>query len=253
MDEMELLVELHRHNARLGPGDDESTLKALELSSLSALPRSTQQGLKVADVGCGTGASALLLAEYLQAHIQAVDLFPEFLETLNQRALAQGLNDLIQPLCASMESLPFEEGSLDLLWSEGAVYNMGFEAGLKAWSPFLKSGGVIALSELTWLTSTRPQALQAHWNQEYPQVDLPSSKISTLERLGFTLLGYFPLPERAWAAYYEPLKERLSAFLAQHQEKAEAHALVEAELQEIALYEAHKPYMSYGFYVAQKL
>jgi len=32
-----------------------------------------------------------------------------------------------------MQALPFREASFDLIWSEGAVYVMGFDAGLAQW------------------------------------------------------------------------------------------------------------------------
>jgi SAM-dependent methyltransferase len=61
-----------------------------------------------------------------------------------------------------METLPFTEGEFDVIWSEGAVYNMGFEAGVSAWRRFLKPGGKLIVSEITWLSATRPPELQSH-------------------------------------------------------------------------------------------
>ncbi len=37
-----------------------------------------------------------------------------------------------------MDFLPFSDGEFDVIWSEGAVYNMGFEAGVSYWRRFLK-------------------------------------------------------------------------------------------------------------------
>ena len=62
------------------------------------------------------------------AEIVAVDLFPEFLEVLQSRAQEAGLTGRIETLAASMDALPFEPESLDLIWSEGAIYNLGFAA-----------------------------------------------------------------------------------------------------------------------------
>ncbi len=55
------------------------------------------------------------------AEIVAVDLFPEFLEVLQSRAQEAGLTGRIETLAASMDALPFEPESLDLIWSEGAM------------------------------------------------------------------------------------------------------------------------------------
>ena len=40
--------------------------------------------LKIADIGCGTGASTLLLARSLDAQITAVDFLHDFLEVLEK-------------------------------------------------------------------------------------------------------------------------------------------------------------------------
>lgn len=248
MDDLQLLIDLHKPNPRLGPGSDATTRLALELSGL--LPR---HGLEVADLGCGTGASAISLAEQLDAHITAVDLFPEFLGELERRAEARGVKARITTLAASIDALPFEPESLDAIWSEGAIYNMGFEAGIVAWRPFLAPGGVLAVSEITWLTSERPAELEAHWEREYPEIDLASGKLAVLERHGFTPVGYFPLPEACWLEnYYRPLRERFPPLLEQHAHSDAARACVEAEEREIALYERHRAHVSYGFYIARK-
>jgi len=140
-----LMVELHRDGMRQGPGSDEETLQALELTQLD--PSAT---LRIADIGCGTGASTLVLASKLRnSRITAVDLFPEFLDILSKRANAAGCSTQIETLAESMDSLPFANESLDLIWSEGAIYNIGFAKGVEAWRPILRTGGVLAVSEIT--------------------------------------------------------------------------------------------------------
>jgi SAM-dependent methyltransferase len=248
MDDLKLLLDLHRPQARLGPGSDADTLRALALTGLE-----DRAGLRIADLGCGTGASALLLAERLNADIVAVDLFPAFLAELERRATLRPLRARLQTLAASMDDLPFEAGSLDAIWSEGAIYNLGFAAGIRALRPLLTAGGVLAVSELTWLGATRPAALQAHWDAEYPEVDRASAKLAVLEAEGFTPVGYFPLPPSSWLqGYYRPLQARFPAFLDAHGHSAAARELVAAEEREIALYEAHQEHVSYGFYVARR-
>ncbi|MCB9788550.1 MAG: methyltransferase domain-containing protein [Deltaproteobacteria bacterium] len=249
MEDIQLLLDLHKPNARQGPGSDATTRQALELSGLLG-----RTGLEVADLGCGTGASAMVLAEHLDAHVTAVDLFPEFLEELTRRAKERGVGARITTLAASLDALSFEHQSLDAIWSEGAIYNIGFDAGIAAWRPFLRPGGVLALSEITWMTADRPGELQAHWDSEYPEIDLASGKLAVLERHGFTPIGYFPLPEPCWLQhYYRPLQARFPELLEQHENSDAARALVEAEEREIALYERHKPHISYGFYIARKV
>jgi len=250
MSELDLLVDLHLHNARQGPGSDSDTLRALALSGIEP-----GTPLKVLDVGCGTGASTLCLAEALPlAQFTAVDFLPSFLEVLARDAANAGVADRISMRQEDMGALPFAAGEFDLIWSEGAVYNIGFETGVRDWKPFLKPGGIMVLSEITWLTDSRPEDLEAHWNAEYPEIGTASEKIAVLERNGYSLLGYFPLPVSSWTeTYYGPLEDGFPAFLERQGASAEAKAIVEAERHEIRLFERYRDDVSYGVYVAKRL
>lgn len=250
MEHLELLIDLHLSNPRQGPGGDEQTALALRLVGLDASAR-----LVVADIGCGTGAATLALARLMpQARITAVDFLAPFLARLQQRCEAAGVADRVTPMEASMDALPFADGQFDLLWSEGAIYNLGFENGVKAWRRFLKPGGWLVVSELTWTTPSRPPALQVHWEREYPEVGTAAEKIAVLERQGYSPLGYFVLPETCWReAYYQPLQAGFASFLDRHDRSEAALAVVAEHEQEIALYEAHAAHFSYGVYVAKRV
>lgn len=248
MSEFQLLIDLHREGARQGPGGDDETRFAIALSGLG-----DARDLRVADIGCGTGASTMVLARELDAHVTAVDMIPEFLQTLDDVADHEGLSDRVTTQAASMESPPFEDGSLDAIWSEGAIYAMGFERGIRTWRRFLKPNGILAVSELTWFTRRRPKSLERHWRREYPEVDTASAKMTVLEDSGYAPLGYFTLPDRCWMEnYYQPLLARFDAFLARNGHSKAARAVVETEMTEISLYESHSAYFGYGFYLARK-
>jgi SAM-dependent methyltransferase len=247
MDElMRLLVDLHIEGERQGPGSDEATRLAIRLAGLEAAT-----GLRIADIGCGTGASTLVLASHLDAHITAVDFLPPFLDRLEVTARESGVADRIDTLAVSMDELDFADGSLDVIWSEGAIYNIGFEQGVRSWRRFLRPGGVIAVSEITWLTGERPAELDEHWSAEYPEVATASTKLAVLETAGYTPIGYFPLPESCWLDhYYRPMQARFDPFLERHDNSDAANEIVAAERHEIDLYERHSHAVSYGFYVA---
>jgi SAM-dependent methyltransferase len=248
MNDFQLLIDLHRHATRQGPGGEAETKRALELAGLDR-----SRPLKIADIGCGTGASTILLAKELGAEITAVDFLTEFLDELQSRAKDHGVADRITTLNCSMDALPFTVGEFDVIWSEGAIYNMGFEAGVSAWSRFLKPGGKLIVSEITWLCATRPPKLQSHWESEYPEVDVASTKIGILERHGYSPEAYFFLPMHCWLEnYYRPMQSRFDTFLDRHGRSDQAKAIVEAERHEIALYEKYSAYYSYGVYVAKK-
>lgn len=204
MTELELIVDFHKDAQRQGPGSECDTMRALELTGITQ-----KENLKIADIGCGTGSQTIILAQNTNAQIVGVDLFPEFLDKLDDKAKELGLQDRIITLEKSMEDLPFDNDEFDIIWSEGAIYNMGFEAGVKNWKGHLKTGGYLCISEVTWITDSRPEELEAFWMQEYPEVNNASSKIKILESNGLTLAGYFYLNQDSWIKnYYEPMEER---------------------------------------------
>jgi ubiquinone/menaquinone biosynthesis C-methylase UbiE len=249
MNDFSLLIDLHRHQQRQGPGGVEETRRAIALTGMEH-----HKDLNIADIGCGTGAQTLTLAESLDGHITAVDLFPEFLEELEARASKKNLKGRISVLQASMEKLPFEKEEFDLIWSEGAIYLMGFEEGLKTWSRFLKPGGIMAVSDIAWLTEKRPAELEEYWVKECPGVDTLDAKQGTLVRQGYNPLGHFVLPEKCWIDhYYKPLQENYQAFLERQGHSQAARQLVEQDQQEYEMYLKYKKYYSYGFFVAKKM
>lgn len=249
MENLDLLIDLHKHAKRQGPGGVKETEKAIALAMLDKMKQ-----LKIADIGCGTGASAILLAKQLNAQVTAVDFLPEFIDVLKVNSITEEVENSIHPLVCSMVDLPFSDEEYDVIWSEGAIYNMGFEHGIKKWRRFLKPGGMLVVSEITWSTNSRPRELQAHWEKEYPEINTASSKIKALEDNGYSPIAYFLLPEHCWLDnYYRPMQRTFGDFLKRNSNSKEAWAIVSAEETEIALYEKYKSHYSYGVYIARKL
>lgn len=249
MDEMELMMQLHRNNKRQGPGSDESTNLAIILSKINL-----EKSYKIADIGCGTGAQTISLAKKLKGEIIAVDLFKEFLEKLKENSKKENLLSKIKTLPASMDNLPFEKEEFDIIWSEGAVYNIGFKNGINYWKGFLKPGGILAISELSWITDSRPKELDNFWNGEYSEMDTVSGKIRVLEESGYKILGYFILDDNCWLDnYYNPLLNSHKDFIQEFGNNQISRMIVERDIQEVDLYRRYKDYYSYGFYISQKL
>lgn len=247
--EMELMMRLHKDNMRQGPGSEEATLMALAMSRIDM-----DKPYKVADIGCGTGAQTTTLAKVLKGEIVAVDLFDEFVGRLKERIGKESCQASVTALSASMDNLPFAEGEFDIIWSEGAVYNMGFGNGVNYWRRFLKDRGILAVSELSWITGNRPAELETFWTGEYPEMDAVSGKIKILEDSGYRILGHFVLPDSCWLEnYYYPLVESHANFLKEYGNLETARRIVETDLKELEFYKKYKEYYSYGFYVAQKV
>ena len=248
MTELELIIDFHKNAERQGPGSENETRRALEFLNLP-----TDQKLKVADIGCGSGGQTITLAQNLNGQIIAVDLFPEFLDELNKKSKKSGLEEKIKPLEKTMDDLPFHSEEFDIIWSEGAIYNIGFEVGIKKWKNYLKVGGYLAVSEITWITNSRPKEIEEFWRQEYPEVDMASNKIKALEHNGYALAGYFYLTQDSWIEnYYKPMEARFETFLKRHDNSELARKVVADNKAEIELYQKYKDYYSYGFYIARK-
>ena len=248
MTEIDLIIDLHKNTQRQGPGSENETLMAL---SFIDMPQDSD--LKLADIGCGSGGQTLTLAQNLSGHITAVDLFPEFLDELNEKSKKLGLEGKIKTLKASMDNLPFMPGEFDVIWSEGAIYNMGFEKGIRNWKKFLKDGRFLALSEITWTTNSRPKEINDFWTGEYLEIDTAANKIKILESNGFTLVGYFTLSEDSWIEnYYKPLESQFGYFLKRYENSDLAKKVVRDYRSEIELYMKYKEYYSYGFFIAKK-
>jgi SAM-dependent methyltransferase len=221
--ELELIIDLHKNSDRQGPGSEKDTLKALDFLNLP-----NDQNLNIADIGCGSGGQTISIAKNLKGQIIAVDLIPEFLSELNEKSQKLGLADKIVTLEKSMDDLPFIEGEFDLIWSEGAIYNIGFENGLKKWKNYLRVGGYLAVSEITWITQSRPKEIEEFWKTEYPEVDTASNKIKLIENYGYSLVGYFYLSQDSWIeTYYKPMQTRFENFLKRNNNSELARKVVE--------------------------
>ena len=114
----------------------------------------------ILDIGCGTGLHTLELARVSRGKIIALDNHQPFLDRLVANALEEGLQGDVHPLCQSMLEMRFEEQSFDVIWSEGALYFMGFQNGLGKCHSLLKAGGYAAVSEAVYLRPDPPSAVE---------------------------------------------------------------------------------------------
>jgi len=149
-----LICEYFSSVERQGPGSPELTIKALSfIDNLAAES-------KIADIGCGTGGQTMVIANHTLGHITGIDLFPTFIDLLNVNIQKLNLQDRVNGVVGSMDNLSFQNEELDLIWSEGAIYNIGFERGINEWRKFLKPGGFIVVSEASWFTEGRPAEIE---------------------------------------------------------------------------------------------
>ena len=236
------LFRLFEGLPRQGPGSDACTREALRrLPALPAAPR-------VLDLGCGSGRSTLVLAAALRTRVIAVDIHRPFLDQLDTAARERGLEDLIELRCANMAAPDVPPGSVDLLWSEGAIYLVGFAEGLRLWRPLLAPHGLVAVSECSWLRADPPAALATFWRDAYPGMGSIEDNIARARGIGLEALDHFTLPPEAWwDEFYAPLEQRMTE-LAPHADPPLAEVIAETR-REIELFRRWSDTYGYVFYL----
>ena len=207
----------------------------------------------IADLGCGCGSQTIQLALHTQAKVKALDLFPLFIDKLMVRCRKAGVSDRVEAIEGDMCNLPFEKASLDVIWSEGAIYNIGFKRGITEWREYLKPDGWLAVSEASWLTDSRPSEIEDFWNEAYPEIDTIANKVQQLHDAGYRDIRTFVLPTECWTDnFYQPQKEAQRLFLERYPDNKTAAELVANQRHEAELYSRYSDYCGYVFYVARR-
>ena len=244
-----LICEYFSNVERQGPGSPEVTIMALKYIN-NLTPQSS-----IADLGCGTGGQTMTLAKNAPGYITGLDLFPDFINIFNINAHTLGLSDRVNGIVGSMiEKLPFEKESLDLIWSEGAIYHIGFEKGLNEWRQYLKKGGFIAVTEASWFTPERPAEINDFWMAHYTEIDTIPNKVAQIQNAGYIPVATFILPENCWTEhYFAPCSKIQEAFQKKHQGDKTVEELIAGQRHEMELYYKYKEFYGYVFYIAKKI
>lgn len=244
-----LICEYFSNVKRQGPGSPEATIRALHFID-NLTPQS-----RIADLGCGTGGQTMTLAQNAPGHITGLDLFPDFINIFNRNAQALGLSGRVKAIVGSMvETLPFEKESLDLIWSEGAIYNIGFERGLNEWRKYLKKGGYLAVSECSWFTDERPAEINDFWMDAYPEIDTIPNQVAKIYKAGYLPVATFILPENCWTDhYFTPKVAAQKIFLTKYAGNKIAEEFSMLQSIEEELYHKYKEYYGYTFFIAKKI
>ena len=122
---MEYFLQIYGALPRAGPGSNELTRRAFEM--MSHVPESP----RILDVGCGPGMQTVELLKITTGTVVALDLLPDMITRVKANAESAGVSDRLVTLEQDMKEMAFPESSFDVIWSEGAIYFLGFEAGLK--------------------------------------------------------------------------------------------------------------------------
>lgn len=126
-------------------GDEERSLWKDYLSQAIGL-----EPKEILDVGTGTGAIALLLAE-LGHNVTGVDFSREMMEVARKKALDSSSS--IRFLEGDVENLRFEDATFDCVTGRYVLWTMANpEKAIREWVRVVKPGGMIVIIDGKWVT-----------------------------------------------------------------------------------------------------
>jgi SAM-dependent methyltransferase len=230
---------------KLGPGGNAHTLHVLHLLPKGQFP-------VIVDAGCGAGRQTIALAKELGTIVQAVDSYEPFLNDLTRRAAEAGIERLVQTHCMDMKDIPDVFQHIDLLWSEGAAYNIGFANALTTWARAINPGGFAVVSELAWLRERIPDRAREFFLSGYPDMQPVTQNIAAAENAGYKVLDTYTLPKEAWVeGYYDILEPRAKA-LVNHSDPS-VRDFARETVQEIEIFRTSEDSYGYVFYALQRV
>jgi SAM-dependent methyltransferase len=184
--------------------------------------------------------------------VVALDLFPHMVARVQEACAREQLADRLETIQVDMKDMTFEPNSFDVVWSEGAIYFLGFRDGLARVQDLVKPGGYVAVSEAVWLAPDPPRDVVELW-REYPEIDTVENKLAVVSELGYENIGHFFLPASSWTdEYYKPLQGRVSEHEQAWQGIPEAESVLAEARHEIAMFRKYSQYYGYAFFVMRK-
>lgn len=240
-----LFFELFESLPRQGPGNRACAARALALCG--GLPPSPS----VLDLGCGTGGQTLLLAELTAGSIVALDSHAPSIERLRATVAERGLDNRIRPVVGDMAEPGLPPESFDLVWSEGALYNIGIGNALRVCRGLLRPGGCLAFTESVWRSENPPPEIMELYDVEYPAMGRVPDVLAAIEDAGFQTLGHFTLPDEAWwDDFYTPMEIRIGEMRDKHSNDGESPAVLDLLAQEPDMHRKYSDHYAYEFFVA---
>ncbi len=243
----EIFFELYESLPRQGPGNRASAVRALSLCR--ELPLSPV----VLDLGCGVGAQTLYLSELTCGTIVAIDSHAPSIERLKVTLTARGLSQRVQAQVGDMAHSDWPPGSFDIIWCEGALYNIGIENGLRICHELLRPGGYLAFTDAVWRKENPPPEVKVGFDLDYPAMGWVEDVLMAIQNCGFAQLGHFTLPDEAWwSDFYTPMEHRIDELRIKYAHDAEASSILDQLAQEPELHRRFSDYYAYEFFVVRR-
>lgn len=243
----QIFFEVFEALPRQGPGNRANAARALSLC------RDLPPSPAILDLGCGVGGQTLYLAELTSGTIAAIDSQASSIERLKAVLAERGLSQRVQALVGDMAHPEQPLESFDLIWSEGALYNIGIKHALRICHRLLRPGGYLAFTDAVWRKENPPPEVKTSFGIDYPTMGWVDDVVAAIENCGFEQLGHFTLPDEAWwSDFYTPMLNRIEELRGRYANDGEASAVLEQLAQEPAMHRCHSEYYAYEFFVARR-
>ncbi len=243
----EIFFEVFENLPRQGPGNRACAAKALGLC------HELRESPAVLDLGCGVGGQTLQLAELTSGSIVAIDSHAPSIERLKAAVAARGLLQRVSAIVGNMARPGQPLEAFDLIWSEGALYNIGLRDALRVCHDLLRPGGYLAFTEAVWRKENPPPEVKAAFDLDYPTMGWLNDALAAIGDCGFELVGHFTLPDEAWwDDFYTPMETRIVELRGKYAGDIEASAILDQLAEEPEMHRRHADFYAYEFFVTRR-
>jgi SAM-dependent methyltransferase len=187
-----------------------------------------------------------------EARIVAVDVLRVMVDEANRRITVAGFENRVLVVVGDLGAPPVDPESQDLIWCEGAIYQLGVTEALRVWRSLLKPGGTVAFTEPIWLVDAPPKEIHDWWSSEYPAISDAAGVEARIRAASYRTVASFVLPASAWwDEYYGPMQDRIASLRQRLPDDPIAGEVVAAAEVEIDHFRRFSDCYSYTFFVVQ--
>jgi ubiquinone/menaquinone biosynthesis C-methylase UbiE len=187
---------------------------------------------RILDIGCGSGTPTMELARLGQGEVIGIDIDQPALGKLNRKIREAGFTSRVQAVNCSILDMSFPDESFDIIWSEGSIFVIGFEKGLREWKRFLKPNGFMVIHD------------------EKGNIE---EKIEQISKCGYKLLGYFVLSQNTWwAEYFAPLEKLVAKYQRSYTDDPQALEELNQARRELEMFRNNPERNNSVYFVIQK-
>lgn len=187
---------------------------------------------RILDIGCGSGIPTIELAKLSEGEVTGIDIDQLDIDEFSRKIADAGFTDRVQAVCCSMFDMDFADETFDIIWTEGAIYPVGFEKGLREWRRLLKQGRFLVVHD------------------EQGNVE---EKLGQMPDCGYELLGHFLLSEDIWwNEYFVPLEKLVNETQLRYPNDPKIREAVHGSLAELDMFRRNPQQNKSVYFVMKK-